>query len=732
VLTLRAKAHRALGMWSAAAEDLARIWNPGKDDSAAVASRAGAGSETLVLLVDSMLRAGNGAGARKLVDDAGESLRSDVRGLLELLLGVHEGSEEAAVARLKAAAPTPLVAELHLAGGRADDAVEVLRAVWKRQKGDPATARLLVLALLDGPHPPDDNLAEAKAVAASLAGDAPPGLAELLAGRILLAEADAAGAVGPLRAAQSALSSDPAAAAFYGDALFRTGERRDSLAALRRAAALAGASPGVARLAAARIVAASGEEKDPQAAERMAQEALRLDPASPDAADALAALLVARGAFRDAADVAERGYRAPGLTPQQAARLRYRAAVARFAGGEPAKARAIVDDLETGERDSALAKAVRGYSEIAAGRLDEADVELRAALAIDPTLAAAQTGRIEVALRRGDETAARRFAREYARARPDDAAFPLMASRLFVELGRSEAAESLLSDVLAARPDRPEAAKELATLLVASRRVAEAVAAYSPVVERAAPQRRLACELQLARIRMFDPAQLEAVLARARAIADSAAAEDALRREARTLQAESLLRLKRSAEAEVAALEVVKAWAGSGGAPYEERLVEARARFVLGTSAAASPRRQAEALDQLTRAHELDPRDHAITNNLAWLLSRRGETAAKGLDLARRATAAAPMFAGYWDTRAACAAAVGAFEESETSFQKALEIQERSAGADVEQRAATELRFAGFLRGRKREEEARSHASKVAEYARGTAAATLAESFLAR
>jgi Tfp pilus assembly protein PilF len=115
----------------------------------------------------------------------------------------------------------------------------------------------------------------------------------------------------------------------------------------------------------------------------------------------------------------------------------------------------------------------------------------------------------------------------------------------------------------------------------------------------------------------------------------------------------------------------------------------------------------------LTRALEFDPENDTTQNNLAMLLSKSASSAARGLELAKRATAADPGNAGYWDTRAACAAAAGAGAEAEESWTKALQLIDRATAVDRGLRAQIALGFGRYLATHGRADEARAHLATV-------------------
>jgi tetratricopeptide (TPR) repeat protein len=718
VLELRAQAYRRLAMWPSAAADLRKLTEVRSDDESATAQ-----------LVDSLFRANDAAGARRVVAEAKPRASPETVRVLDFLATLHGGDVAQALADLSRGGPTTLLAEVQLAAGRRDEALETLRRVRKDRSGDVHAARLLVLVLVDEDPPKPENVAEARA-AAPLPADAPAGLGALLDGRLLLAEGKAAEAADRLAAAARDAPSDAFAALYLGEALSRSGRGGESLACFRRAASIPGAPPRLRGIAAARLLAAASETADDAAAEALVREALRLTPDDSAAAERLVCLLRSRGAWTEAADAAEHALGAPGLDSARAARLRCLAASARLADDRAADAAVLLDGLDAAARASPVAGLLRGFVALAERRPDAADAEFVAVLAADPDESAAQSGRVAAALAAGRPDAATALHAEWRKRFPDDREFALTSVRLFGRAGRVADAASMAEAALAASPADVALGAECARALVAAGRRKDAVAAFRGVAARVPPAEKAACELRLGAFLLGAPGLAGDALGLARRVADASDPGGLVALEARVLESEALLAAGRTSEAEVAAQALVRRWDRVVTPPAEERL-EARVRFVLGTAASASPRRHGEATRHLERCLELAPSDEAATNNLAWLLSRRSGGAVEGAALAKRLTTRAPGVPAYWDTRAACSAAVDDDADAESSWRRAMDLAAAAPDADSVARARTALRYARFLASRNRAADARRVAAQALELAKGAEVEREVRTFLA-
>jgi hypothetical protein len=82
-----------------------------------------------------------------------------------------------------------------------------------------------------------------------------------------------------------------------------------------------------------------------------------------------------------------------------------------------------------------------------------------------------------------------------------------------------------------------------------------------------------------------------------------------------------------------------------------------------------------------------------------------------------------PGVAGYWDTRAVCAAASGDAADAEASWRRALDLYAADTAAPASARSAAALRFANFLTAQKRADDARGVARAALAWASGTPSA---------
>jgi len=721
VLRRRAAANLQLGRWRAAVEDLTAVRAADVKDGA-----------LLVQLVDALFRAGDESSAQRLVAEGGGTQPPDVRRVLEYLAALHGGDPAAALERLRDAPPSALVAQLQLAAGRVEPAVETLRRVVAASPGDSFAVRLLVLALLDHEPAPPARIDEAAAAAAKLTPDAGPGLGDLLEGRILLARGDLAAAKRRLSEAERTLPADPFAALLAGDAMFRGGERDAGLASLRRAAAIPGAPPSFGRIVASRLLMTSLETADPADALRLAEEARRLSPATTDAGVRCAQLLAARGDHAAAAEALEKTVVDGEMPDDRRRAVRFSAALERFFAGETPRARALLDSLPAQARDSREARLLGGYVSLEEKRFDEADVAFAAALSSDGKGAPAAAGRVAVALARGRADEAQAHVATARKAHPDDAAFLARAAALFLRAGRREEASRLAAAAgdLAGKDCVP--VMDAATTLARCGAADDAVARLLTFAATAAPDDATAARLRAGRILARIPGRADDAADLARRIGDDAAASAATRREASLLEAEALLDAGDLKESAAIARRLLAALPAGDPATREEREFQARLQHALGTALSASEATTSEAIRRLAAARALDGSNEVTANNLAWLFSRSRDTAAQGVALAREATAADPSNAGYWDTLGACAAAAGASDEAETAWRKAIELFDASRSPARADRAGAALGLGKLLTRAKRAGEAEPLLESVVRDVPGTPAAAEAKRLLGR
>jgi tetratricopeptide (TPR) repeat protein len=697
VLRRRAAANAQLGNWRAAANDLARLRTLVPQDTSVAVS-----------LVDALLRAHDTAAARRVAEELSASQPAEVQRVIEFLEAAHAGRVDEACERLASAPPTVTVAELQLGAARGEDAIDTLRKVLAASPGNGRAARLLVLALLDVEPPPPGRLEEARAVAAAIPADAPPGTADLAAGRIALASGDVAGATKRLAAAAAADPSDPFAALLHGEALFRAGDRGESLASMRRAIALPGAPASFRKIAASRVLVASAEAgKDESRSLRLAEEAFRLAPELPVAGVRVAELLSARGEHGRAADAIEVTLAAAVLTPKQRTALRFSAARCRYMNGEARRARSLYEGLPAGIRDTGAPRLLAGYVALQDRRLDEADAAFADVLREEPASAAAAAGRVDVALARGDFDGARRLADEGVSAEAGRGWFLARVALLFLEAGKSDDAARFAARAADTARDDLRVVGDAAAVLARTGRVPDAIARLFALADRAdAPDTAAKARLLAGRFMTRVDGRAADARALAQRLQTSGGSSPEIVREARLLEAEALLCGGDTA----GAVQIARSLEGDpstrGPAPWDDRTFEKRLCHTLGTALSGSEADFAEATRLLTRAYELDPSDEVTANNLAWLLSRTPATAARGHELARQATEADPRNADFWDTRGACALAVGDYADAETSWAKVREELHPSSPMAAVRRAEAGLGRARALIGLERRDDA--------------------------
>lgn len=720
VLRVRGDSYAQLGMWSLAATDLRAVVD------------AGAGTERdLHDLAHRLFRAGDAASAKALVEKARATATPAAARSLEFIAALYGDDPEGAIERLESGGASLLVAEVQLTAGRAEAALETLRRMWKDAGPDPLVARLLVSILL-GPEPAgSERLDEARAIAQALPSSAPRAVHDLLAGRISLAEGALEAAVARLRAAVAELPGDPLALLFLGDALFRTGERSESLAALRRAPWMQGALPTLRAPVAQRLLAVSFETKDPSDAEALAVEALRYDPRLVTATFRAVNLAHERGEFAQAAERAERRLQLPGLSVEEAVRLRLAAAIERLYAGDHAASRTHLDAVPPEVRDAPVGLVLRGWAAAAGGRFDDAAALLEAARVASPDEPAAVSGLVLVDLRRGERKSALSRVDAWLAQHPQDRTLTLEAARLFLREGYTDDAARFAGACAARDPADRGAAAILSRALRKAGRGREAVDALRRAADAVPAAEAMPARLAAAAAAAAAGVDLEPTLAFVRPLAEDASLDPSTRLTARAVEAETLQALGRARDAESAARSLLGALASSALPGPPERRLEARARFVLGLAAAtAAPPRRAEAVEHFLRCTELERDNLDAANNLAWVLAQDRETSARALDLARRITSEEPGNAAYWSTLAEAASASDEPEEAERAWRRQLTVLAASERPDAAAAGRAGLRFARFLRERGRDPEARRVAEETLASAAGTPSETALRQFL--
>ncbi len=610
------------------------------------------------------------------------------------LLGNPTGAELARLRVLAEQAPSGGVAEALLDAGDLPLALAVARRAVSRAPTDSRAVVVLVSALLEPENPSPASVAEAELSVRSLGSAASPGIARLLRGRILLARGAAADAVPELARAARELPEHARARFFHADALAAVNDVAGAVDSYRRALETRGASPHLAAQVALRLHALSRDAGPMRAA--LLQEALRVDSHCAPAAEDLVALLHERGEFAAAARLAESWART-GLDADTAHRFAHRAVLARFATGEVAGVLAGLDDLPPAPEDSAYGRLFRATSLLQSGRLDDASRGFEDLLQRRESQEPAAIALTEIAWRRNGRDEALRRADAAIAGAGEGSIDPLSIARLLACKGEFDEAIRRTRLVLAARPDSLDALRHLTRFLARAGRSDEALSEARRLLGDTPSAARGPAELVVAAIEIQCEGRADFALEVARRSETPAA---------RVLEAEALLALGRGEESEEAAHRAL-ASLGAGDAP-----LEVRCRFVLGSTAWQAGR-AGDAAAELLRCVDLDPAHPAALENLAWILSRSASSTKLALTYARRAADLAPLDAGVWNTRAACAAAAGDAAEADTSWQRALSLLEGRPGA-ARERATIALRYAEFLASKGRADEARALATEVA------------------
>jgi len=709
VLRLRAEAARRLARWDAAVADL--------ELARKVASGEGGADEdaALVALVDTQFRAGRDEAARALVVEASATAAEPLRLSLDRLTRIHSGDAEGVIAEIASNGPSPALAEMQLATGRIDEALATARTLLAATPGEPRATRVLVLALLTLPSRDERALASARAAVEALPVAAPQGLREFLSGRLLLAQGDAAGAVAPLRTATAFLGDDPLVVLSLGEALFRSGDRGESLACLRRAAFMPGARSVARSILSDRLLDASRSSRRFDEALRLALESLKAAPDNVAAAVETVKLLYRRGEFRASAAAAERALASPGLPPEAAGVLRRQAIVARLSAGDVDGLATLVERLDAADRDGTFGLAVAGFAHLRAKRWDDAETALAAAQRLDPESRLAAIGRIGVAAGRSDGAAARAVLAEWRAAHPDDRDVELAAVSTLDAAGLRDVALDVARGSARDHPGEWRPSARLIALLGARGLGDEAAAEARRFADAAAPENRADAALLVGEVEMNHRGDAAAALRVARATANSPTITEETLARARLLESEALADLGRDADAEPIAAAVADTPAAA-----RDPSMERRARFIMGVAALRSGR-PGEAARIFSRCAAIDPGDRRALNNLALALGRSVDGRAKARTIAERLTSLDPLDANAWDTRGEIAAADGDVADAESSWRKALDLFAATPPRDADQRHAVAIRLAELLVRAGRIDDARSLARGVASGAKSAA-----------
>ena len=703
VLGARADALARMGDWASAVRDLQAMRALGTD-----------GLVVRLQLADAYVRCGRDEDAWALV----ESARDDAeRRALEVVLASHTTRARPSGAELT----SPTAQAIALArNGEPSRALQVLRDALSHNRRDAMPVRALVLLLCTEDIPDstlEGRLREASSLLEALGDAGGRGLRALLDGRIRLARGDATSAVEPLHAAAEALPWDPTVRFFLAEALFAVddGTARDVYV---RALWLPGGKAAYGAAIAERLYTLATDE--PSAVrERLLRESLRADPGLVPAALALFDLLYVRGSFRESAEIVERAVTVvigdDRRTTEAEVILRKRALAARMETGEAELAARHLDALERLGGSIERRQTVRGLLALRRNQTEQALALFRDALATDADDRLAALGLAESLVRSGAIDAALQFVRDRIGERPSEAPLARVVTRSLVRAGRLDAAVSVTADTAARAPTDVESIRQHVWTLGLVGRGDEALAVARGAAAAARDSSDAAvrsedghfdalaaeCLLQL-------NDRAEEALAAARAVVADPTVTGSARLAARMVEAESLARLDRLDDANDVARALTAGWVGDRPANPDDGRLEPRVRFVLGMIAFRRGRLD-DAAAEFMRAVELDPVHHAAANNAAWCIVQSGTSSPVALDLARRATAAQPRLANYWDTRARCELGAGLWDEALESWRTSDRLLVAASAPGIE-RAEVLLRIAELLLDADRQGEAREAA----------------------
>jgi tetratricopeptide (TPR) repeat protein len=234
-----------------------------------------------------------------------------------------------------------------------------------------------------------------------------------------------------------------------------------------------------ADLATLREVLRLAEQRDFERAADLAAATLRSGFEHPVLLNVMATRLEAQGKFEESLALLER---AVAIAPRDiGARNALSLCLQRLE--RPVEALRHSDELLKNHPELAFAHATRGNALIALGELAQARQSLERALALEPGNLAATVALASIATHRGDHAAARRWAEQALAKAPGlpDAVLSLAAAELAE--GKPDHAERLLQGLIldsrAGRLDKARASGLLGDVLDATRRYAEAFAAYA-------------------------------------------------------------------------------------------------------------------------------------------------------------------------------------------------------------------------------------------------------------
>ena len=702
VRRLRGDAYRRLQRWTEAATNLAAV-------RTALGADAARDEALLLDLIDATFRAGSAESARALVAEVLPTASPEFRDSLAVIGDLHGGDIHRAIAALEARGPSLIAARLQLMAAEPEAAIATARQLLAKDPGHAEAARLLVFALLRAEVPPDEAIVEARGVLDRLHRDADDDAREAMLGRVLLAEGDAAAAARHLARAAQLRPTDPLVHFFLGEALLRNDDPDGGIAAMRVAVRLPDADPAMPRALARRLLTVSAGSVDLRRAENLAMEAARLDPSSADAALRVSGLLRLRGDYRASAEAAERLFASHSPRSEHGAALREQAAVAWLLAGETARAEAVVADAGGEFRSRDTAQVLLGFIHFRQGRVDDAERVFAALVEPGKDVPLAVIGLVQSALSRQDPAAAMAATAAWERAHPDDRDVRAVVTRALLRQGHLIEAESVARACRDANPGDHLAVAQLTLVLARQGRTADALREAERFDDGGTARGRIQARLLAGIAHATYGGNGLAALEAAREVASSADATAGQVREAKVLEAEALLALQRDAEAQSIVSTIASEWEDDIPATAFDRALESRVRFVLGTLAAKAGN-HALAIAQFERCLRFDEMNLDAANNLAWVLLQRESTLPRARELATWVTEMQPHDPNYWDTRAQAAARASDAEDAVSSWLRALEIH----GATwTDTKAGVALRYAEFLSGAGRSDEASSIAKEI-------------------
>lgn len=706
---LRADANVALERWDAALDDLSVLAQGTAD-----------GSHVHLRMIDVEIRAGRREAALRRIDALLPSAAPATRSLLESLRAQALSQDPSIwLSAERARGPSALLVALEMRAGQFAAARETARRVLDASPGDPVTTEFYVLLVCDLSGDDAAARADCRARIDALAPGAPPGLGAMLRARVLLAEGRDSEAWDEAREAARLLVRHPAAAFLLGEAACRTGRTDEGLAAFRRASVLPGAPPGFALRAAKWFARAALDTADATAAQRLAGQALRLDPTCIPAALRLAEIYAQAADFASAATVLDQVL--AGAPDDAATDVRIAAAVYHAHSGNGREALDRLQRFEAAGIAAGQVALVRGWLLLDAGDADGAAAafERAAAAGADPGSTAA--GRAVVALRGGDVAGTVAAIAAWMRAHPDDVLVAQVVAARASAAGRTEAAVEVLTTAASVAPGSLPLRVALADALLAAGRPGDA-AAMARAFAAARKDDPWAPAL-LATVLVSSPATAGEGLAVAEAALAAPGVADPVRMHLEAAAAYALLTVGRVAEAGTAATAALRTARPGTELPAS---VERRLRHVLGCVALAGSD-YAAAAEHFERCVRLAPRDPDALNNLAWALAADGRNLGVAVESARKAAELRPDDPSVRDTLAVAEARAGNDDRAEAAWIACLSLHEAHPHAHPDGRARAALRFARHLKSLGRTDASRKVAATVLGYRPAPSEALLTE-----